>query len=350
MSTTESKKLLNFVTDLAGDRFLRVEKEIGHGYFILNTTEAQRRQAKHDIRSVEDIVVELVRNSRDAGAKNIFIATKKGSTGIREISVIDDGEGIPAEFHEKIFEPRVTSKIDNVIEDRFGVHGRGMALYSIRSRVVKAQVVASLPNQGSAMNVVINTDILRERKDQSTLPKIKAVGDDVRIRSGPHNIWRHLVELNIESPNIEIYYGSDAEILATMIANAGRGTAKESIAGRSATINDQKELKRYASSQLGLKVSSRNCQRVISGEVRTLFSIKQWLGQEREKKSLIKKAKATEIGRISDQDLAVFTQEVVEIFRSLGDKYFLCLDGEPSVNCSKTAIRINLLIKNEESW
>lgn len=350
MSSTESKNLLNFVTDLAGDRFLKVEKEIGHGYFILNTTEAQRRQAKHDIRSVEDIVVELVRNSRDAGAKSIYIATKKDSSGIRDICVIDDGEGIPAEFHEKIFDPRVTSKIDNVIEDRFGVHGRGMALYSIRSRVDKAKVVSSLPNQGSVVRVVINTHLLRERKDQSTPPKIKAVGNEIRILSGPHNILRHLFELSLESPDIKIYCGSESEILATMIADAGQGTAVQSIPGRSAAITDQKELKRYASSQLGLSISNRNCQRVISGEISALSSIKQWLDRVNEKKSLISKGKSNEIGRISDKDLTVFTQEIAERFRILGDKYFLNLDGEPSVKCSKNTIRIKLSIKDDDSW
>ncbi|MCK4268214.1 MAG: ATP-binding protein, partial [Actinomycetia bacterium] len=85
MSKTDTKKLLSFVTDLAGEKFLKVEKEIGRGYFILKISEAERRQAKHDIRSVEDIIVEMVRNSRDAGANQIFIATNKDSAKRREI-------------------------------------------------------------------------------------------------------------------------------------------------------------------------------------------------------------------------------------------------------------------------
>ena len=48
MPIQESDKLLEFVTNLAGDRFLKVEKEIGSGYFVLNVCEAERRQAKHD--------------------------------------------------------------------------------------------------------------------------------------------------------------------------------------------------------------------------------------------------------------------------------------------------------------
>jgi len=65
--TKESDKLLDFVANLAGNSWLKVEKEIGEGLFVLKIGEAERRQAKHDIRCVEDVVVELVRNSRDEG-------------------------------------------------------------------------------------------------------------------------------------------------------------------------------------------------------------------------------------------------------------------------------------------
>jgi hypothetical protein len=39
---------------------------------------SERRQAKHDIRGIEDIVVELLRNARDAHAQRIFLATGRG--------------------------------------------------------------------------------------------------------------------------------------------------------------------------------------------------------------------------------------------------------------------------------
>ena len=99
------------------------------------TSEAERRQAAHDIRSTEDIVIELLRNARDAHARTIFLAVgRDGDT--RKLTMLDDGDGIPPALHEKIFEPRVTSKLDTVAHGQMGQStGRGMALYSIKVNV-----------------------------------------------------------------------------------------------------------------------------------------------------------------------------------------------------------------------
>ena len=56
---------------------LNIEEDLGNGYVRLKISEADRRQALQDIGCVEDIVVELLRNSRDAKSCNIFIGTKK---------------------------------------------------------------------------------------------------------------------------------------------------------------------------------------------------------------------------------------------------------------------------------
>ena len=112
---------------MGGERALRVEESLGAGYVRLRVAEAERRQAKHDIRSVEDIVIELLRNSRDAGARHIYVATSKEGA-LRTITILDDGQGIPKDMQEKIFEARVTSKLESMHMDRWGIHGRGMAL------------------------------------------------------------------------------------------------------------------------------------------------------------------------------------------------------------------------------
>ena len=62
-----------FFTDLNIAEQLKVEEDLGSGYVKLKISESERRQAFQDIKCVEDIVVELLRNSRDAGSKNIFI-------------------------------------------------------------------------------------------------------------------------------------------------------------------------------------------------------------------------------------------------------------------------------------
>ena len=101
----------NFLSELGLDNVLNVEQDLGEGYVKLRISEAERRQSLQDIKSVEDIVIELLRNSRDAGAKNIFIGTKKIEDKKRVIYFIDDGKGIPKKFHDLIFEARITSKM-----------------------------------------------------------------------------------------------------------------------------------------------------------------------------------------------------------------------------------------------
>ncbi|MDP1809104.1 MAG: ATP-binding protein [Actinomycetota bacterium] len=352
MPTQESDKLIDFVTNLAGDRFLKVEKEIGSGYFVLNTSEAERRQAKHDIRSVEDVVIEMVRNSRDAGASIILIASTKDSAGIRQLTVIDDGEGVPPDYHETIFEPRVTSKIDNIIEDHFGVHGRGMALYSIRSNVDKAGLVKSAPGRGAVFAVTINTRRLRERKDQSTFPNIKIAGDKVRVLAGPHNIWRHLVEISLAAPQLDIFFGTNSEILATLASRANQALPDSAPAvwAGTAKLIDPEALGQNAASELGLKVSTRNCQRIIAGDIQPLHSIKCQLSRLAKTAAPVKTGRKVSGGPIAQEDLESFAQAISESFRNLGEKYFIKIDGKPRIACSKTAIKIDLPVDCEDSW
>lgn len=116
MLNEESKNLKDFLDNVCETSHLRVESDLGDGYVRLRASEAQRRQAKQDIRCNEDIVIEMLRNSRDAGAKNIFVAANK-EDGNRHILIIDDGQGIPKTHHELIFEPYVTSKLDSMTTD-----------------------------------------------------------------------------------------------------------------------------------------------------------------------------------------------------------------------------------------
>ena len=72
--------LVGFVASMGGERNLRVEENLGEGYVRLRVAEAERRQAKHDIRCVEDIVIEMLRNSRDAGAERAMSEPSSSST------------------------------------------------------------------------------------------------------------------------------------------------------------------------------------------------------------------------------------------------------------------------------
>ena len=136
------QSLTSFIEEVCGDSHLRVEDDLGDGFVRLRIAEAERRQARHDIRSTEDIVIEMLRNARDAGARSIFVSlSREGSA--RRICMIDDGAGIPESMQDAIFEPRVTSKLDTVHMDKWGVHGRGMALFSIAENAEIARVAVS---------------------------------------------------------------------------------------------------------------------------------------------------------------------------------------------------------------
>ena len=139
----DREALLTFVHKFADTETLAIEEELGHGYVRLKVTEAERRQALQDVRCVEDVVKELVRNARDAKAEKIYVTFQKEKGRWRNIAVLDNGSGIPPELHRKIFEARVTSKVKGVVEDPFGVHGRGMALYSIRHWAEEISLVKS---------------------------------------------------------------------------------------------------------------------------------------------------------------------------------------------------------------
>jgi len=364
LSSKESDNLLNFVTSLAGDHFLKIEENLGDGFVRLKISEAERRQAKHDIRSVEDIVVELLRNSRDSGASKTFVSSHKEDQ-LRKIVVIDDGCGIPTNLHEKIFEPRVTSKLDTVVLDRYGVHGRGMALFSVKSAADKAWVVSSFPGKGSVFKIEANTAILGERKDQSTFPTIRWRQGEPQILRGPHNIVRILVEFNIDHPQMEIYLGSPAEILSTMLT-----LNKSHPNGNFSDVLEQTDLKLWrcigcvsqakilpemAKKYFELEISERNAHRIMNREIKPLprifaefgENLEHWLnGKEKEVSRSSGKENLSKF--IQDEDLEILSQNIVKNFDEVGKKYFLKLQGKPKIQRGRNRIKIDLDLEREE--
>jgi hypothetical protein len=66
-----------FFSELDLENILNVEEDLGEGFVKLRISEAERRQALQDIKCTEDIVVELLRNSRDAKQKIFLLELKK---------------------------------------------------------------------------------------------------------------------------------------------------------------------------------------------------------------------------------------------------------------------------------
>jgi hypothetical protein len=355
---TEQDPLIDLVASVSGEEYLKVEEDLGDGYVRLRVSEAERRQAEHDIRGIEDVVVELLRNSRDAHAKRVFVATTREGD-LRTLVVLDDGAGVPAHLQDRIFEPRVTSKLDTMTTDRWGVHGRGMALFSVRSNVKDALLV-SAPHRGLAIQVVADVEELGERADQSTWPVVEDRPDGPDVVRGPHNIVRRVVEFACDHPDVDVYFGSPTEIVATMCA-AARDTLEASelmfadddarfpLWQRPAASADAVELVEVAE-QLGLEISERTAHRILSSELAPLDSVWQHAVEEEEPEAepTVDIYKDRRSVRIHDSDLEDFKRELQNAFDALSERYYLHLKGEPRVTVAKNEIRVRFQIEKED--
>jgi hypothetical protein len=353
----ERDPLLDFVAKLSGSDVLQVEEDLGAGFVRLNTAEAERRQARHDIRQVEDIIIEMLRNSRDAGARHIFIASTKVDK-TRLLTVIDDGEGVPDRLAEQIFEARVTSKLTSILEDQWGVHGRGMALYSITQNTDSFVLNAGGTGLGAAFSLEVDTLTLKERADQSTWPKVERdeEGNPCCV-SGPKNLFRHIAEFALSHPSLKVYVGSPNEILATLCLHGEDrldihrdkegGSTELPHCLRPAEADDPALLSACAQN-LGLDVSVRSAYRIDSGEIRPLTDVYASLT-----KSLPKDLSAIDLTqdlrglKIDKQDLHDFAREVERAFDALAEKYYINCSEDPKVNVKKNSISIKLSFEKE---
>ncbi|MCD2136704.1 DNA mismatch repair endonuclease MutL [Salinicoccus halitifaciens] len=87
------------------------------------------------------VVKELIENSIDAGASEIQVSIEE--SGMKEIRVIDDGEGIEAEDAPLLFERHATSKIGNDYD-----------LFQIRTMGFRGEALASI---GAVAKVTLET-------------------------------------------------------------------------------------------------------------------------------------------------------------------------------------------------
>lgn len=339
MVCASDDNLLDFVSSFAGGDGLRVEESLGNGFVRLRIAEAERRQAKHDIRCVEDAVIELLRNARDAGATKIFVGmSREGS--IRTLVVADNGSGIPVELHERVFDARVTSKLDTMHMDRWGVHGRGMALFSIRENARSARVMCSDVGRGCAMRIEFDVNELGERADQSTWPQVNRAAGKQSIR-GPHNIYRTCVEFALEERGrCNVYVGSPSEALASMrkrMSDVARGLAASStrddvpFAARPALAYDSRELCEVARS-LGIDISERNAHRIIRGEVAPLQNVAAFvLGASSGTRTKGKIRDPERKIALSREDERELQQRLASVFSIIEERYYVRLVSIPSI-------------------
>lgn len=351
--------LTGFIDDVCGEGRLRVEADLGDGFVRLRSSEAERRQAAQDIRSSEDIVIELLRNSRDAGARRIFVATQR-SGDARLITVVDDGAGIPAAQHERVFEPRVTSKLDTAHMDKWGMHGRGMALYSIAANAREARVRLSAPGLGTSLSVETDVSALPEKADQSTFPHFERGAEGALAMRGPKNLVRIAAEFALEHRDgVSVYFGTPVEIAATLCAfgAASLSPAARAFPGEAASYPLVKQAALAADpaslaawcERAGLPLSPRSARRILDGEIEPVPSLIERLGRESmpapaapRRRSAGERARGL---RLAEEDSRRLAEAVARAVEPLSERYFIEGVGSPEVSAGADAIRITVPIR-----
>ncbi|MDO8963233.1 MAG: ATP-binding protein [Coriobacteriia bacterium] len=350
------------MSSVSGDQYVKVEENLGDGFVRLKISEAERRQAKHDIRTFEDIVVELLRNSRDAHARRLYIANSREGD-VRTLTVIDDGVGVPASMQERVFEPRVTSKLETMVMDRWGVHGRGMALFSVRSNVVEARIASSDSHKGCALLIVSDTTALPEKADQSKWPTVEMDEETRRLKvgTGPHNVIRKVVEFAVEHPEMDVYLGTPTEVLASLFAHA-RGCldarqllfcdepSKLPVWQRPAIAGDAAELVRIAA-EIGVPISERTAHRVLGGEIAATDSVLDQVSPAKDELEAVKRPdiyKDRRGLRLHHGDIREFRARLEDAFDLLAERYYLHLSGEPKVTVGRDSIVVRFPVGKDD--
>lgn len=361
MAGQDGSDLLGFVSSIGGGGDgLRVEESLGEGYVRLRVSEAERRQAKHDIRCIEDVVIELLRNARDAGARRIFVSNAREGD-VRTVTVLDDGCGIPPDMWGRVFDARVTTKLDTMRMDRWGVHGRGMALFSIRENAERAEVRYSGVGLGTSIQVVTNVGHLAERADQSTWPEVRTSGDGhLELGAGPHNVVRSCCEFALLEPGCHVYVGSAAETIAAIRGRipaddpALRAAApQDSVFGLLAHASGPRDLTR-AGDRLGLSISERTAQRIASGEIagpRDVVCRLNSLAEGNDKPTARPQGRLPQRHgalRMSNDDVQELSEVVSRDVQAITSRYYTRINGEPVVRVRGNKLTLTFNLTSED--
>ncbi len=227
-------------------------RDLGAGFARLTGVEGARRGPSR-IAHVEDALLELLRNARDAGASRIYVASILRERRFRTLTVIDDGHGIPEPYRDLILQPGVTSRhLDPVTtQGDPATHGAGLSLYQIQNNSLKTRVLSA--SSPTSIQATFDTDLLPERALQSSTRPSKS-----NLRA---TLERFAAMSNAQSTMLHSYYGAPARILATLLHHRIIQAHGDSAGLREAAFG------------LGLGVSVRSVQRILRGEVRPVEGV-----------------------------------------------------------------------------
>lgn len=222
-------------------------RDLGAGFARLVGPEGARRSPSR-ISFVEDALLELLRNSRDAGASNVYVASFLHNRRYRKLTVLDDGCGIPDSHRDLVFEPGVTTRhLDPILKNQDTVpHGAGLSLYHVRNAAINTEVAST--KGPTSVTATFDTYSIPERSLQSG------------TRNSQTNLLATLRKFLEGVPNIRLYHSSPAGILATLLKN------------RIILSNKNEEI-RTRGKELGLEVSLRTVQRIVRGDIRGVEAV-----------------------------------------------------------------------------
>ncbi len=234
-------------------------RDLGGGFARLLGAEGARRRSPGRLRFVEDALFELLRNSRDAGARNIYVASSLKARRYRQLVVIDDGSGIPETHQALIFEPGVTTRHLNPVPRDDHPHGAGLSLYHIKNASLSTEVLSA--SSPTSIKAIFDTKILPEKTLQTT-PRPGS-------RPSKTNLHATLTKFAAQEEPAprgkpRLYHASsNARILARLLNHRIIQQVDEGVRATGLATGRLRE----AARGLGLEVSLRTVQRVVAGEV-----------------------------------------------------------------------------------
>ena len=254
------------------------------------------------------------------------------------------------------------------------MHGRGMALYSIKENVDEASVLFSERDAGTSLGLHALTAHLSERIDQSSLPYIHINERGEQIMRGPRNIARIVMEFALDSQgSLDIFLGSPVEIAATLShyepstqeiedgsSSKNLHPERETVLNYLKYIFDPDTFSERAA-EVGLPLSSRSARRILDDQIAPLKPFIEQLSFEGEQNAKPSESQdpATENGsskslyaeqrklKLSPEDYETFKKALEQAFDALAEHYYLKRSDAVKIRTGSDKVTITIPFETE---